>query len=68
MAGTTTDSTSNKPQEKQGTHSREKRQHIKGANGVSEQRQERTNGNIEERRQRKKLRRQGRYQEAETGN
>ena len=54
-AGTSTDSTSNKPQEKQGPNSRAKRQHVKGANGVSEQRQERTNGKVEERRETKKL-------------
>jgi TolA-binding protein len=54
-AGTTTDSTTNQTQEKQGVNSKAKRQHIKNANGASEQRQERTNGKVEERRQTRKL-------------
>lgn len=52
---TTTDTTTNKPEVKRGANSKAKRQHVKSANGASEQRQERTNGNVEERRQTKKL-------------
>ena len=53
--GTTPDTTSNKPQVRHGAHSKARRQHAKAANGVSEQREERTNGNIEERKETKKL-------------
>jgi hypothetical protein len=53
--GTTTDTTSNKPQVRQGAHSKARRQHVKGSNGVSEQREERTNGNVEQRKETKKL-------------
>ena len=53
--GTTTGSTTNQTQEKRGVHSKAKRQHIKNANGASEQREERTNGKVEERRDTKKL-------------
>jgi Ni/Co efflux regulator RcnB len=52
--GTTTDTTTNKPQEKQGDNSKAKRQHVKTENG-SEQREMRTNGNVVERRESKKL-------------
>jgi len=54
-AGTTNDSTKNQTQEKHGARSRAKRQHIKNGNGASEQREERTNGKVEERRETKKL-------------
>jgi hypothetical protein len=53
--GTTTGTTTNQTQEKQGAHSKAKRQHIKNANGASEQREQRTNGKVEERRETKKL-------------
>ena len=53
--GTTTDTTTNKPEVKQGAHSKAKRQHAKVANGASEQREERTNGKVEERKETKKL-------------
>jgi len=54
-AATTTGSTTNQTQEKRGVNSKTKRQRIKNANGASEQRQERTNGKVEERRETKKL-------------
>jgi TRAP-type C4-dicarboxylate transport system substrate-binding protein len=53
--GATPGSTTNQTQEKSGVHSRAKRQHIKNANGASEQREERTNGKVEERRETRKL-------------
>jgi|SRR4051812_21924006 hypothetical protein len=53
--GATTDSTTKQTQERRGAHSKVKRQRIKNANGASEKREERTNGNVEERRETKKL-------------
>jgi TolA-binding protein len=54
-AGTTAGSTTNQTQEKHGAHVKAKRQRVTNPNGTSEQRERRTNGKVEERKETKKL-------------